>query len=60
MWLFALGLAVIIANDAYDLAAGTSLALSSDDWRILTGAIASIALAQFGYAWVIRRRGVLQ
>ena len=59
VWLFVSSLALIAANNAYDVAAGTSLAITDQDWRVLIVAIASIALAQFGYAWAMRKRGVL-
>jgi hypothetical protein len=60
VWLFGLGVAVILLNNAYDLAAGTSLALSGQDWRAVTLAVVVIAAAQAGYAWMMRRRGVLE
>ena len=58
-WLFALSLALIVANNLYDVAAGTSLTLEDDGWRNLTVAIVAIAIAQSGYAWLMRKRGVL-
>jgi hypothetical protein len=59
-WLFALSLAAIVANNVYELAAGTSLALAASDWRILTAIIVAIALLQFAYAWAMKTRGVLR
>lgn len=60
VWLFGLGAAVILSNNAYDLAAGTSLALTGgQDWRTVTIVIVAIAFAQAAYAWMMRKRGVL-
>ena len=56
IWLFALSLLMIVLNNAYDIAAGTSLALRDQDWRVLTSVIVAIALLQFAYAWMITRR----
>jgi hypothetical protein len=60
VWLFALSLVLIVANNAYDVAAGTSLAIKDQDWRVLIVAITAIALAQFGYAWTVEKRGALK
>ena len=59
-WLFALSFATIVANNAYDLAAGTSLALASAEWRGVTTAVIVIALLQLAYAWAMKRRGVVR
>ena len=56
IWLFALSLLMIVLNNAYDIAAGTSLALRDQDWRVLTSVIVAIALLQSAYAWMITRR----
>ena len=60
VWLFALSLALIVANNAYDVATGTSLTLVDRGWRGVTFVIALIALAQFGYGWMMKKRGLLQ
>ena len=58
--LFALYLIAVALNNAYDLGAGTSLALSDSGWRTLTIIIVVIAVLQFIFAWAMRRRGVLR
>ncbi len=60
VWLFALSAIVIVVNNAYDVAAGTSLALADRGWLILTAVIVVIAILQLAYAWAMRNRGVLQ
>ena len=60
VWLFALSAIVIVINNAYDVAAGTSLALADRGWLILTAVIVVIAILQLAYAWAMRNRGVLQ
>ena len=60
VWLFAVSLIAILGNDAYDLAAGTSLALADRGWLILTVVIAVIAALQLAYAWAMKKRGVLR
>jgi len=60
MWLFALALAAIVFTNAYDVAAGTSLTLADQGWRNLTVVLVIIALLQFGYAWMMGKRGVLR
>ena len=60
VWFFAVSLVAVLANDAYDLAAGTSLALGERGWLILTITIAVIAALQLAYAWFMRARGELQ
>jgi len=59
-WLFAVSAIVVLANNIYDLAAGTSLALVDRGWATETVIIAMIAVLQFVYAWAIKKRGVLQ
>ena len=59
VWLFALSLVLIVANNAYDIAAGTSLTLVDRGWQAVTFVIALIALAQVGYAWTMKKRGAL-
>jgi hypothetical protein len=58
-WLFALALVALVATNAYDVAAGTSLALVDQGWRTLEIVLVAIALLQFAYAWAMRKRGVL-
>ena len=58
--LFALALAAIGFTTAYDVAAGTSLTLADQGWRNLTVVLVILALLQFGYAWMIRKRGALR
>ena len=60
VWFFAVSLIAVLANDAYDLAAGTSLALGDRGWLILTITIAVIAALQLAYAWLMRKREVLR
>ena len=56
-WLFALSLLTVALNDAYDLAAGTSLALVDRGWLGLMIVVVVIALAQIGYARTMTKRG---
>ena len=58
-WLFATSLAAVVFNNAYDVAAGTSLAIADRGWRSVTIAVIVIALLQFVYAWTMKRRGVI-
>lgn len=58
--LFALSVIAIIVNNAYEFAAGTSLAVADRGWLILTAIIVVIAILQLAYAWVMRNRGVLR
>ena len=60
VWLFALALAAIVLINAYDVGAGTSLTLADQGWRNLTIVLVIIALIQFAYAWMMRRRGILR
>ena len=60
VWLFALALAALVLTNAYDVAAGTSLTLADQGWRNLTIVLVVIALLQLGYAWTMRKRGVLR
>ena len=59
-WLFALSALTVVLNNAYDVAAGTSLALADQGWRNVTIVVAAIALLQFAYAWRMKARGVLK
>ena len=58
-WLFALSLCAIVANNLYDVAEKTSLALADSGWRNLTIVIVVVAILQFAYASTMTRRGVL-
>jgi len=60
VWLFALLLVVFVVNNAYDLAAGTSLVRVDRGWLITTVLIAVVSVLQFVYAWAMKRRAVLQ
>jgi hypothetical protein len=60
VWLFAVSLAAIVANNAYEIAVGTSLALIDSGWRTLTIVIVVIALLQSAYAWAMQQRGALR
>ena len=59
-WLFALSVLTVVLNNAYDVAAGTSLALADQGWRTVTAAVVAIAMLQFAYAWTMKTRGVLK
>ena len=59
-WLFALSMLTVVVNNAYDVAAGTSLALADQGWRNVTTVVVAIALLQFAYAWNMKTRGVLK
>jgi hypothetical protein len=60
VWLFALALVTIAVNDAYELAAGTSLALADSGWRSVMIVVMTITVLQCAYAWAMTKRGVLQ
>lgn len=60
VWLFALSLAVIVVNNVYELAAGTSRALVSQGALILTAIIVVIAVLQLLYSRTMKKRGVLE
>jgi hypothetical protein len=59
-WLFALSLIVLVVNNVYDIAAGTSLVLTDRGWRITTAMVVVIAALQFWYAQAMKTRAVLQ
>jgi hypothetical protein len=59
-WLFALALVTLVATNAYDIAAGTSLALVDEGWRGLTIVLIVIALLQCAYTWRVQTRGALR
>jgi hypothetical protein len=60
LWLFAVSVIVILTNNIYDLAAGTSLALVDRGWAIVTATVVAIAVLQFIYTRAMKKRGVLQ
>ena len=60
VWLFALSLSAIVVTDAYDVAAGTSRTLVSQEAVVLTLIIATIAVLQLLYSWTMRRRALLK
>jgi hypothetical protein len=60
VWLFVLSLVLIILNNIYDVAVGTSLILVGRDWLILELVIVVIAILECVYAWAMRRRMVLR
>ena len=59
VWLFALSLIVVLLNNTYDLAAGTSRTLVDRGALIVTGIIVVLAFLQLAYALAMKRRGVL-
>jgi hypothetical protein len=60
VWLFALALVTLVFNNVCDVTAGTSLALGDQGWRNLTIVVVIVSLLQSGYAWNMRKRGVLK
>jgi hypothetical protein len=58
--LFWVSVTTILANNAYDLAAGTSLALTDRGWIVVTAISVVVAVLQFVYARAMKNRGVLQ
>ena len=60
VWLFALSLALILVNNIYDLALGTSRALANQGALIVTVIIAVIAILQLVYSNAMKNRGVLR
>jgi hypothetical protein len=60
VWLFGLSLGLIVVNNAYELAAGTSRALANRGALIVTAIIAVIAVLQLVYATAMKKRGVLR
>ena len=59
VWLFAVSLALIVVNNAYDLAVGTSRTLVNQGAFFVTITIVVIATHQLVYALVMKRRGML-
>lgn len=57
--LFAISLALIIVNDAYDLVGGTSRALANQGALIVTVIILFIAALQLTYALALKKRSIL-
>jgi hypothetical protein len=60
VWLFALSLVLILVNNAYDLAGGTSRALANQGALIVTCIIVVIAILQLVYSSAMKKRGVLR
>ena len=58
--LFALSLALILANSIYELAAGVSRALANPGAMVVTIIIVAIAILQLVYANAMNKRGVLR
>jgi hypothetical protein len=58
-WWFAVSVTGFLVTNLYDLAAGTSLVLADRGWLIVTTIIAVLAVLQFVYALVMKRRAVL-
>lgn len=58
-WLFAVSLALIVVNNAYDLVAGTSRTLVNQGAFIVTITIVVVATHQLIYALAMKRRGIL-
>lgn len=57
--LFALSVAAVLFNNAYELIAGTSLVLADRGAAIVTTIIVVIAVLQLVYAWRQKKRTVL-
>ena len=57
--LYAFSFAAILITNGYELAAGTSRMLATRAAFIVTIVIAVIALFEVAYAWVIKRRSML-
>lgn len=60
VWLFGLSLGLIVINNAYELAAGTSRALANQGAAIVTAIIFVIAVLQLVYSTAMKKRGVLR
>lgn len=59
VWLFALGLIVLVGNNIYDYVSGTSLARGDQGWLILTTITVLIAALQVWYSRAMKSRTVL-
>jgi hypothetical protein len=60
VWLFAVSLALIVVNSAYELVAGTSRELVNQGALTVTIIIVAIAILQLVYASAMKGRGVLR
>jgi hypothetical protein len=60
VWLFGISLALIVANNVYELAVGVSRALANSGALIVTCIIVVIAVLQLVYANAMKTRGVLR
>jgi hypothetical protein len=58
--LYALSIAAIVVTGAYDIARGTALLLHDRGWLVLECVTLGLAIAQWAYAFAMRRRGVLR
>ena len=58
--LFAISLALILANSIYELAAGVSRALVNPGAMVVTIIIVAIAILQLAYSNAMKKRGVLR
>ena len=59
VWLFGISLALILANNVYELAAGVSRSLANQGALIVTCIIIVIAILQLVYANAMKKRGIL-
>jgi hypothetical protein len=59
VWLFAISLIVILCNNAYDVAGGTSRTLVNRGALIVTGIIVVLAFLELAYAAAMKKRSVL-
>jgi hypothetical protein len=59
VWLFGISVATVVLLNAYDLAAGTSLALVDRNWVVVESVVVTLAVLQLVYALAMKRRGVL-
>ena len=59
VWLFALSLVVILFNNGYDVAGGTSRTLVSRGALIVTCIIVMLAFLELAYAVAMKKRAVL-
>jgi hypothetical protein len=60
VWLFALSLALILVNNAYEIVSGISRTLLTQGVLIVTAIIVVIAALQLVYSTAMKKRGVLR
>jgi phosphotransferase system glucose/maltose/N-acetylglucosamine-specific IIC component len=58
--LFGLSIVAIALSSLFDIANGTALLIDSREWLVVWCLTAGLAIAQFLYARVMQRRGVLR